>query len=102
MSEFTKVASVGEIPPGQSKMVEAGGKQIAVFNIAGTFYAIDNVCAHAGGPLNEGMLDGDKVECPWHGAQFDIKTGAALSAPAFDPVASFKVRVSGDNVEVEV
>ena len=102
MSEFVKVAKVEEIQPGQGRTVAAGGCQIALFNINGTFYAIDNTCTHAGGPLGEGMLEQEQVECPWHGARFDVKTGEALAAPAFEKVASYKVRVNGSDVEVEV
>ncbi len=102
MSSFTRVAAVSEIPAGQAKLVEIGGRQIALFNVEGAFYAIDNVCTHAGGPLAEGFLDADKVECPWHGAQFDIKTGAALNPPAVEGVTAYKVRVNGSDIEVEL
>jgi len=102
MPEFIKVASASEVPPGQGKCVEAGGRQIALFNVGGTFYAIDNECTHAGGPLAEGMVQGDEVECPWHGAHFSVKTGAALTPPAAEGVAAYKVRVSGADVEVEL
>ena len=102
MGTFTKVTTVNEVPPGQAKLVEAGDKQIALFNVGGTFYAIDNVCTHTGGPLAEGMIDGDKVECPWHGAQFDVKSGSALTPPASEGVATYPVRVSGSDVEIEL
>ncbi len=102
MGNFTKVASVQEISPGQSKQVEAGGHTIALFNLGGSFYAIDNTCTHSGGPLAEGFVEEGQVECPWHGARFDVKTGAALTPPAFEGVASYKVRVNGQDVEVEL
>jgi len=102
MGKFVKVATTGEIPPGQSKQVETEGRQIALFNLGGTFYAIDNTCSHVGGPLAEGLLEGEEVECPWHGARFNVKTGAALTPPAGAEVASYKVRVSGSDIEVEV
>lgn len=97
-----KVAKVEEIPPGQGKTVEAGGFKIGLFNVGGVFYAMDNACTHAGGSLGEGFLDGDQVECPLHGARFDVKSGEALSAPAFEKAASYKVRVNGSDIEVEV
>ena len=102
MGQFVKVATVSEIPAGQGKLVEAGGKEIALFNVGGTFYATDNTCTHAGGPLAEGTLQGDQVECPWHGAHFNVKTGAVLTPPAGEGVASYPVRVNGSDVEIEV
>ena len=102
MAEFRKVAKAEEIPPGQGKTVEVGGNQVALFNVGGTFYAINNVCSHAGGSLGEGFVEEDQVECPWHGARFNVKTGEALTPPAFEKVASYKVRVSGPDVEIEL
>jgi len=102
MSGFLKVAQVSDVPPGQGKAVEAGGVSIALFNVEGTFYAIGNTCTHAGGPLGEGILEGDQVECPWHGARFDVKSGSALTPPAFEKVNAYKVRVNGSDVEVEI
>ena len=67
MASFIKVAKVAEVPEGSGKLVEAGGKQIALFNAGGKFYAIDNACKHRGGPLAEGELDGTTMTCPWHG-----------------------------------
>ena len=102
MGGFVKVARVEEVLPGQGKTIEAGGVQIALFNVDGAFFAIDNTCTHAGGPLGEGTLEKNQVECPWHGAHFDVKSGEALSPPAFEKVASYKVRVNGSDIEVEL
>lgn len=102
MSEFVKVAEVSLVPPGQAAMVEVQGRQIALFNLDGVFYAINNDCTHAGGPLAEGSIAGDQVECPWHGARFNIKTGAKLCAPAASDVASYPCRVNGNGVEIEL
>lgn len=102
MGEFIKVAGTGEIPPGEGKVVAAGGKKIAVFNIDGTFYAIDDTCTHRGGPLSEGMVAGNEVTCPWHGAVFDVTSGAVMAAPAPRDVASYPVRTSGEDIEVEI
>ena len=102
MSAFIKAAAVSEIPPGQAKCVEVQGLSIALFNAGGTFYAIDNSCTHVGGALSEGFVEGEEVGCPWHGARFNIKTGAVLSGPAAADVASYKVRVNGSDVEIEV
>src|SRR6266849_8645778 len=101
MGEFVKVATTGVIAPGESKLVDAAGKKIALFNVDGTFYAIDETCTHRGGPLSEGMLKGIKVTCPWHGAVFDVTNGAVRRAPAPRDVVSYKVRVEGDDIEVE-
>ena len=75
MSDYITVASVSEIPPGTGRTVEVAGVWIAVFNLNGTFYAIDNTCPHAGGPLGEGKVCGNDVECPWHGWKFNIVSG---------------------------
>ena len=76
MANFVKIAAVADVPPGTGKCVEASGKQIALFNVDGTFHAIDNTCLHRGGPLGEGELEGTIVTCPWHGWQYDVTTGA--------------------------
>src|SRR4029077_17375763 len=75
MADYVKVATTGEIPAGSGMTVAAAAKPIAVFNCAGTFYAIDDTCPHQGGPLGEGELDGTIVTCPWHGWQYDVTTG---------------------------
>jgi len=102
MTKLVKVATTTSLPPGKAAAVEFDGRRIAVFNVGGTFYAIDDTCPHAGGPLSEGQVDGDKVVCPWHDAAFDLKTGDALSPPAFEGVKSYKVVVEGDEVKIEV
>lgn len=102
MSTAVKVASASELPRGSSKLVEANGQAVALFNVDGEYFAIDDACPHAGGPLNEGDLDGNVVTCPWHGAQFDVTTGKVLCAPARSDVASYPVTVVGDDVLVEL
>ena len=102
MAEFAKVATAAEVPPGQAKLVEAGGKRIALFNVGGAYYAIDDTCPHRGGSLSQGPVEGETVTCPLHGSKFEIKTGAVLAPPAATGVASYRVRVSGLDVEVEV
>jgi 3-phenylpropionate/trans-cinnamate dioxygenase ferredoxin subunit len=102
MSEFINVATVDEIPPGDSKLVEIGFTGIALFNLDGEIYAIEDMCTHDGGPLVEGtVVNGCEVKCPRHGARFDIRTGAALSFPAFEPTRTFAVRIEGNQVWVE-
>ena len=102
MAEFAKAATTAEVPPGQAKLVVAGGKRIALFNVGGSYYAIDDTCPHRGGSLSQGPVEGETVTCPWHGSKFEIKTGAVLAPPAATGVASYRVRVSGLDVEVEV
>lgn len=96
-----KVATVSDLPPGGTKAVEAEGKEIALFNVDGALFAIDNLCPHAGGPLAEGAVQGEQVECPWHGACFNLKTGKS-SSPLADDVSAYPVRVSGSDIEVEL
>src|SRR5881397_2019711 len=102
MAEFVKAAATAEIPPGEGKLVEVGGRKIALFNVDGSFHAIDDTCAHRGGPLSQGDLAGKEVTCPWHGATFDVTTGAVLGPPAAQGVARYNVKVTGSDVEVEV
>jgi 3-phenylpropionate/trans-cinnamate dioxygenase ferredoxin subunit len=103
MAQFVKVGSRTEFEDLEGgKLVEAGGHRIAVFNVGGRYYAIENTCPHRGGPLAEGMVVGEEVICPWHGSRFNVKTGLVLTPPARQGVESFPVRVTGDDVEVEV
>ena len=82
----SRLRRASELPPGGKKLVEVDGRAIALFNVGGTFYAIDDVCTHDGGPLAEGDLDGCQIQCPRHGARFDVRTGKPLCMPAFEPV----------------
>jgi nitrite reductase (NADH) small subunit len=101
VADFVKVASRSEIPDGSAKLIEAGGRKIAIFNAGGTFYAIGAECKHRGGPLAEGELVGTTVTCPWHGWEYDITTGASLDDPNVS-VGCFPVKLEGENVLVEV
>ena len=97
---FVTVARVGEIPVGGVKIVRLEDQSVAVFNVDGAYYAIDDVCTHDGGPLAEGAIDGATIECPRHGARFDVRTGAVLAPPATVPVPTYAVRVAGDEIQV--
>src|SRR6266581_143309 len=100
---FVKIGPVSEFEDLEAgKLVEVSGESIAVFNIAGRYYAIANTCPHKGGPLADGMMAGEEVICPWHGARFNVKTGAVLTPPAQRGVKSFTVRVTENDVEVEI
>ena len=102
MADFVRAAKTNEIEPGQARLVDVKGKQIALFNVDGKFFALDNTCTHKGGPLAEGEISGHEVTCPWHGATFDIRTGEVLGPPAPQAVGSYGVRVTGTDIEVEV
>ncbi len=100
MSDWVTVAKEGELTSGQFRTADVDGVQIAVFNVGGAYFALEDVCTHDGGQLTGGFIDGDQVICPRHGASFCIRTGAALSAPAYEPTVRFPVRV--DNGEIQV
>ena len=102
MPDFIKVATADELADQQAKLIEVGGQKIALFHIEGAFYALSDTCTHRGGPLSEGTVEGTEVTCPWHGAKFDIRTGAVLGPPARQGVRSYPVRVTGADVEIEV
>jgi nitrite reductase (NADH) small subunit len=101
MANFVKVATVDDVKPGTGKCVEVNGRQIAVFNVGGTFHAIDNTCLHRGGPLAEGELEGTVVTCPWHGWQYDITTGSN-TMDENERVDRFEVKVEAGAVLVAV
>jgi len=100
MSEWKDVAAVGEIPNRICRVVDLDGTQVAVFNLDGEYFAIEDVCTHDGGDLTSGWVEGDQIICPRHGAHFCIRTGAALSAPAFEATATFPVRVQDGTIQV--
>jgi len=102
MSKTVKVAQTSDLSPGTGKVVQVDGRNFALFNVEGTFFAIDNTCTHRGGPLGEGKLSADTVECPWHGALFNVKTGAVTRSPAPAGVRSFPVKVEGNDILVEL
>lgn len=98
---LVSVAKESEIQQGQGKVVNAGGKTIALFRTENGFFAIENACKHRGGPLGEGELDGCTVTCPLHGWQYDVKTGECQTTPG-QQVQVYKVVVEGGEVKVEV
>ena len=97
---FVTVARAGDIAVGGVKITRIEDTTVAVFRLDDGYWAIEDVCTHDGGPLAEGTLRDSIIECPRHGARFDIRTGAALSTPAFTPVPTYEVRVQGDEIQV--
>ena len=100
MSDWTDVAADDEIAPGEYRVVEIDDAQIAVFNVDGEFYAIEDVCTHDYETLTGGCIEGDEIICPRHGARFNIRTGEALTPPAYEPVATLPVRIENGRVQV--
>jgi 3-phenylpropionate/trans-cinnamate dioxygenase ferredoxin subunit len=100
MIEFVTVAKVGEITPGTVKVVRVDGVPIGVANVDGEFYAFADVCTHDDGPVAEGELRDHTIECPRHGACFDIRDGRVLSFPAITPIDTYAVKIEGDDVWV--
>jgi|ERR1043166_4758978 nitrite reductase/ring-hydroxylating ferredoxin subunit len=96
-----RAARVSEIPPGSIKEVQVGGKPVALANVSGKFYAINNTCLHRGGPLGQGQLEGNVVTCPWHGWQFDVTTGKAVLNPSAE-VGCLRAEVQGDEIYVDL
>jgi nitrite reductase/ring-hydroxylating ferredoxin subunit len=93
-----KVAETKDIPHGEMRAVDLANEVVCIINVDNDFYAMGNVCTHQGGPLNEGMLDGYEVECPWHLAKFDVRTGNVLAPPAEKSIPSYDVKVEGNNI----
>ena len=100
MADWTDVARTEELAPGDYRVIDIDDALIAVFNIDGEYYAIEDICTHDYETLTGGPIKGCRITCPRHGAVFDIKTGEALSAPAYEPVATFPVRVEDGMVQV--
>ncbi len=102
MANFIKVASLDQVKADQGLLVEANGQRLALFRSGENVFAVSDLCTHVGGPLSEGIVSGDEVMCPWHGARFNVRTGKALTPPARGDVACFPVRVTGQDIEVEL
>ena len=100
MSEYHKVTTLSELPIGGKKLIQLQGHAIAVFNVDGEFFAIDDVCTHDGSEISTGCLYDHVIECPRHGARFDVRTGEVLEPPAYEPVQTFKVRVENGMIQV--
>lgn len=102
MAEFVKAAKVTDVPEGEMKSFNVNGKGVVLCHTAEGFFAVADFCTHDDGPLADGFLDGDQVECPRHGARFSVKTGAVLCLPAVLPIPTFRVKVEGEDILVNV
>ncbi len=100
MAEFVTVAMTDEMAPGERIVVEVDDVWVVIFNVGGQYYAIEDMCSHEEYMLSEGEIDGYAIECPKHGARFDVRDGKVLAPPAVSPVKAYKVRVVGDEVQV--
>jgi 3-phenylpropionate/trans-cinnamate dioxygenase ferredoxin subunit len=99
-NEFVKVATVSEIPDGSVKLVDVAGQRMVICHVEKSFYAVADLCSHDNGPLGEGELFDHQIECPRHGARFDIKTGKAMCLPAVTPIPAYSVEIRGEEVWV--
>lgn len=104
MAEFVKIATVADVPENEVRAFECAGQEIAVYNCAGALYATSNICTHEYTELSEGFFDTDdcSIECPLHGARFSVETGAVLALPAYQPLATFPVKVVDDDILIEM
>jgi 3-phenylpropionate/trans-cinnamate dioxygenase ferredoxin subunit len=100
MSNWLDVASVAELTPGMRRVIDMDGVAVALFNLDGEYFAIQDICPHDGGELANGELEGEVIVCPRHGARFSIRTGAVLGPPAYEDIRTFSVRVEGGRVQV--
>ncbi len=101
MSNLIRVASTSDLKPGENKVVNVNGVDIALFNVDGQFFALNNTCPHRGGPLGEGFLEADVVTCPWHGWRFNVKTGVSPVVPTAK-VKTYDIKVEGSDVMVAI
>ena len=102
MASYVRVANEGDVAPGKVKCVRTGDRRVAVFNQNGTLLAYDDYCTHVGGPVSEGSYEEGIVTCPWHGAQFRVEDGKALTPPAGGNLRRYPVRVEAGAIEIEI
>jgi len=102
MGEWIQAAKIGDLPEGQVRVVEAKGRRLALSHTKDGYYAVEDLCTHDNGPLGEGTLWEEEIECPRHGARFNVKTGQAVTLPAILPVKTFPVKVTGGEIFVEI
>jgi len=102
MSRFVKVARLSEIPAETARCIEVEGRRIGLFNLGGVILAVDDTCPHAEASLSEGTISGNEVVCPLHYASFNLETGACTGPPADEDLATYPVRIEGDEIEIDL
>jgi len=102
LASYINVGKASDVPVGEARVVVVQNKRLALCNVDGVIHVIDDTCTHDDGPLGEGKLHGFAIECPRHGARFDVRTGAVLQMPAAFPVRAYKSRIEGDQIQVEI
>ncbi len=102
MTHFVKVAKIDDVKPGHVKTFAVNEHRIVLANVEGTFFATQDLCTHDGGPLGDGELLGEEIECPRHGGRFNVKTGEVVALPPLFPIKTFPVKVEGNDVMVQV
>lgn len=102
MPDFIRVARISDIPDPGKQLIEVDDRLVVLFHIGGSFYCLDDVCTHDGGPLGEGELCGHEIACPRHGAKFDVRTGRALTMPATEDTVAHDVKVEGGQVFIRI
>jgi nitrite reductase (NADH) small subunit len=101
MGDWVRAVAVTDVPPGSCAEVSVGGTPVALYNVGGTFYATSNTCLHRGGPLGQGMLEGNAVMCPWHAWTWDVRTGENTANPSLR-IPTYEVKVDGGDVLVRL
>jgi len=102
MADWVKIGEVGELEPGEKKQIDLDGIEVALFNVDGNYYVIEDVCSHDGAPLCHGKFSGEEITCPRHGARFNVKSGAALCMPAVEAIDTYEVKIEGNDLLIEV
>ena len=100
MEDFVKVAATTDLPPGELMLVEVEDERIALANVGGQYYAVPDECTHSGCPLSDGELEGERLQCPCHGSQFDVRTGEVVGPPADEPLTLYAIRIEGNDILV--
>lgn len=98
MAKFVNAGKVNDLAPGEMKVIEDGATRILLANVGGKLLAVSDLCPHADAPLCDGMLEGEEVECPWHGSRFNLKSGEVTQSPAEEGIATYEVKLDGEDV----
>ena len=102
MADWVKVAEVNELAPGEKKQIDLDGIEVALFNVEGEYFCIEDICTHDGAPLCHGRFAGEEITCPRHGARFSVKTGEAITMPAVEATETYPVKIEGNDIMIEI